>query len=363
MTGLTCQRCNKSFYDKSHYQTHINRKIPCTISEKNNVDTIDLQCHKCGKKFSKPFSLKRHLNTVCKNKKSKNIIITDTNNGNINQFNIGNNNNLIIKQYNLLPFNQDGIDCLSTPDKIAIYSSPDSAIEMIIIKINLDPEKIDHHNVGYTDVHKGYGIIFDGDRWLTERIDVILEALLETKENDLKKIHDEIKIFLTDDSNNTIKNKLNDLNRILRPKNIFDVRSKKILIAHLKKHFYNNKHLVIEAKKFTDRLSNSNNIKTSNNQIQLKEGLTINDVDLEIKKNNSILSIKKEFALYLLNHINNIPDSERNRISLLINDSSDLLTIRAITNLINCSYFFNVDINAASIKDKIDMYFLMSSVS
>ncbi len=355
MTNLNCSRCHKSFYDKSHYQTHINRKIPCLISENNKVDATDLQCHKCGKIFSKPFSLKRHLNTVCKNKKSDNTIITDTNNGNINQFNIGNNNNLIIKQYNLLPFNKDGIDCLSTPDKIAIYSSAESAIEMIVIKINLDPKKINHHNVGYTDVHKGYGIIFDGDRWLTERIDVILEALLETKENDLKKIHDEIKIFLTDDSNNTIKNKLNDLNRILRPKNIFDVKSKKILIAHLKKHFYNNKHLVLDAKKFTDHLSSISDNKKSNNQIQLKEGFTIDDVDIGIKKNNSILSLKKDFALYILNQNNKISQIDHKSISQLISDTTDLKVISAITNLIIFSYFSDVNIDANSIQEKLEI--------
>jgi hypothetical protein len=364
MTIIKCERCKRIFYNKEHLERHSKRKILCTyVNDKNegNNDTKnkDNQCEKCNKYFSRPFTLKRHQETICnKNNKAQNINNAKTKKGNINQIiNNGDNNKIIIKQYNLFPFGKDGIDCLTTPEKIAIFSSDENPMEMIIVKVHLDPEKINHHNVGYKDDHSGYGIIFDGDEWLTERIEVILEVLLQSKEKDLLKIYDEIKHFLSHNSNGNIKNTLDNLNRKLRPMNKIDAKSKKNLIDHLKKHFFNNRNLVLEAKKHTENKKYNNHHKNNYNNI-LKDGYTIEDVDREIKlrkQKDQKLNLKKELAKDLIQKLDEIENSEYNLLIEMINniDIDSINNLNIIIRLLNKSYCFGGELNNEVINNEI----------
>ena len=227
---------------------------------------------------------------------------------------------------------------------------------MIIVKINLDPTKLDHHNVGFTDKQSGYGIIFDGDKWLTERIDVILEVLFDSKEKDLLKIYDEIRDFLSDDTNVVIKDTLHNLNKKINPRNKIDSSSKKNLIAHLKKHFYNNRDLVMEAKKYTDK--NLTNYKHKNNYENiLKDGITIEDIDkqIQIRKNKlHQLNLNKEIAFDILKRITgDISEAQFVLISELINKTIDIDVINIIIKLLTLSFCLGHKINNEIINEKI----------
>ena len=224
MVQYQCETCFKIFTRKSSYTSHLSRKNPCTFAENINYKVKKFKCKYCNKSFDRKDCFKKHVEKCSKSnpkidvknninnnvKNNKNITNKNkNNNGNINsQFVNGDNNKIIIKHYNLFPFGKDGMDCLTIPEKIAIFSSDENPMEMIIVKVNLDANKPNHHNVGIPDLQSGYGIIFDGDKWITERINVIMEVILDSKEKDLIKIHDEIKDFLSDDVNKTIKDTL-----------------------------------------------------------------------------------------------------------------------------------------------------------
>jgi len=358
MVEYQCNKCKKIFVKKYNYLKHIKRKTSCTILKKYFQTQQKFKCKYCGKLFNRKDNYNRHTkscnkknNTPKKIKqniiKNRQIIKGDNN--------INNNNNIVIKQYNLFPFGKDGIDCLTTPEKVAIFSSDENPMEMIIVKVNLDPSKINHHNIGYTDEHRGYGIIFDGDSWLTERIDVIMEVLFESKEGDLLKIYDEIKEFLSDHDNNTIKDTLNDLNKKLNPRNKIDAVSKRNLVAHLKKHFYNNRDLIIEAKKHTNNNNKKPNHKNKLKNI-LKDGLTIEDIDrkLKLKKiNDQRIRLKKEIAKDLLQNINEINDSDQKSIIKLIDQTTDINILQIIVRLLDGAYCFKNNINNNTIQIKI----------
>src|SRR5579872_2141838 len=272
MVTYTCPRCKMSFPKKSQYDKHMNRKTPCEIRDAEPKILKDFEC-KCGKKYNRKDHLKEHIDRdhngdITYNlglKQNINIdqnIIDEHNNnhnngnkntniqtrdGNIEKINI--DNSVHIVNYHMVPFGKDGVDCLSTREKIAIFSSKENPIEMIIVKVNFDPKKIDHHNCEYTNMHSGTGYVFDGDDvgWIKQRIGFILKTLLETKRDDLRIIHDQIKQFLSEDTNKQIKTKIDGLYNI-------DAESKKILLDKLKQKIYDGRKLPIEARKRTKHL-------------------------------------------------------------------------------------------------------------
>lgn len=337
MVQYKCDTCFKVFTKKSTYERHINRKNPCTFAE--NIDSkIKIHtCKKCNKTFNRKDHFIRHYKTCTginsnnqKNIKNGRDIINS-------QIINGDNSKIIIKQYNLFPFSKDGTDCLSIPEKIAIFSSDENPMEMIIVKMNLDVNKPNHHNVGIPDLQSGYGIIFDGDKWITERINVIMEVMLDSKEKDLIKIHNEIKEFLSDDVNESIKDTLNDLNHKLNRGNHIDVKSKKTLIAHLKKHFYNNRNLALEAKKHTNKKLSVNN---NNNKFKniLREGCTIEDIENHIKNKKQLetkINVLRDLCIHLLNKSYNQNNIDKKNYNLLLNRINELGDVTLLNTIIN----------------------------
>ena len=85
-----CKRCKKVFDRKSNYECHVNRIFKCSLSNSNKTAkklTIP-QCPNCGKIFTRPYGVKKHL-SVCKNNKSDSESDNDesrNNNININLF-------------------------------------------------------------------------------------------------------------------------------------------------------------------------------------------------------------------------------------------------------------------------------------
>ena len=62
-----CKRCKKVFDRKSNYERHINRVFKCSPcnSNKTSKKSIIPQCPYCGKTFTRPYGIKKHL-AVCK---------------------------------------------------------------------------------------------------------------------------------------------------------------------------------------------------------------------------------------------------------------------------------------------------------
>lgn len=131
MVEYKCKKCSRIFNRKNDYDRHITKKNPC-----NKITNLPIyNCETCDKKFTRKDNLTRHLK-ICKNTVINDIQkINNNGNYNISQMQKGDHNKMIIKNYNLFPFGKDGIDCLTTPEKIAIFSSDENPMEMIIVKL------------------------------------------------------------------------------------------------------------------------------------------------------------------------------------------------------------------------------------
>lgn len=358
MVQYQCKKCFRYFGNKTDFDRHLARKTPCDQDVNIYTEPKNLKCKVCDKNFHRKDKFnehnKKHHPINLNNNKNDNMVnnIGDHNNNSVNIVNIKNYNNYIP-----FPFGKDGIGCLTTPEKIAIFSSDENPLEMILIKINLDPHKINHHNVGIPDLQSGYGIIFDGNKWITERINVIMEVLLNSKEKDLMDIYNEIKGFLSADANDNIKTTLGGINHTINPINKINVNAKKNLIAHLKKHLYNNRHLALEAKKRTNNLlMNSLN---KNQKNILKDGVTIDDLDNYIKNKKIIdsrMNTNKKIAMYLLEKILDLNDVNSYNYKLIndkIEESTNLDELFIIINFLTRSLCYGNKINIKMINSQI----------
>jgi len=342
MVEHSCPKCSKKFNKKSNLNVHLNRKIPC-----DSADNSRLQCEYCNKSFSRSDALCRHIKTIHadineqKNTNIKHNVIRDQNiyNGDV----INNINNI---HFNLYPFGQDGIDKLSIDDMVCIFSSDENPMIMIIFKTNLNPKIIEYHNVGYTDLSKGYGYIFNGKSWIKKEIIAIINEMLDSKQKDLIKIHEEIKDFLPEEANKLIENKLTEIRDCVEPRLETHIRSKRRLATNLKTRLCNNRHLLRESIKRSGKPKIG--FETNNKRRNILGNMTIDELDrlVKLKKiNTQKLNLKKELAKDLLEQINELNESNYLSLIKLIDETTDIKTINIITRLVNKSYCFGNEIN------------------
>lgn len=206
-----CDKCDKIFSTKILLAQHHNKKNDCRN-----------KCEFCGKKLASNKNLKKHLLTKA-HSKNKNINKGDNkfNNtsGKIVNSSVINNQNIInktknITNYNLLSFYDPVAKSISLPNKIAIFSTAGGdLLPAIIHKTHLNPETPEFHNIGYTNLHSGYGIIYDGEKWCTKKISSILRSLFMSRKEDLMEMYHELKDLVSEKDNEDIKNAL-DLRKL-----------------------------------------------------------------------------------------------------------------------------------------------------
>lgn len=380
MVNYTCKYCKFIFDNKIAYIRHINRINKCKINNfgsKSSKRAVQYYCDACNKSYSRKDALlqhkktKLHQNNIIKYKSninSKNKLINNKY-GSIGGIGINGNKNIIqnkntiikkqtINNYYICPFTTEGLNKLSLRDKVALFSSKENPIVMIVVKTNLNPAHPEYHNVGYRDLNSRYGIIFNGNTWEKKDIQSIMNELLNSKRKDLLKIHEEISQYLSNDDNKNISDALYDIENTIMPKIERHTKCKKKLVANLKTHLYNNRNLLIESIKksgkpimgqYTNLISPKKNI--------LKNGMSIDDLDKILKEKSKKLDPKREIAKYIIELIKDeIDDNEYYRLMDTLNYISQEYEINTIIKLLCISYTYNININAYEINKKIKQY-------
>ncbi|XWV25372.1 mg15 protein [Tupanvirus deep ocean] len=353
MTVHKCPKCHKEFQQKSHLNDHLNRKNPC--NEKENQKN---KCQYCNKSYSRKYTLDRHIKSIhddiikqADHINAKNSHVYQNNNsGDVIINNINNNNNYFV----LCPFSQEEIDKLSTDDKLCIFDSGENPIIMIVIKTNINPETKEYHNVGYTDDKSGHGYIFNGKTWIKKDIQSIVNEMLNSKQRDLLKIHEEIKDFLPEKERKLIENKLIEIRDSVEPKLETHLRSKKRLVTNLKNQLYSNRHLVQESIKRSGKPIVG--IEPNNKRRNIIGNMSIEEFDKLLKQkkmNDTKLNLKRELAKDLLSQIDEIKHKDYDLLVNIIDKTSDLNEINIIMRLINKAYCFGDTINSGTIEKQI----------
>jgi uncharacterized C2H2 Zn-finger protein len=238
MVQYKCTKCNKIFKKIDDYKKHKNRKTKCKNGSKNNKEVIH-KCEKCKKTYSRKDSLTRHLK-ICKGniniKNCKNVAAV-----------IGNKNMTLIKSpinINLIVFTKDGVKNISPKDLADILKSDKNIIENMISKVNLNPDKPEHHNIFYSDMKSSYGEVYENKKWVKKKIDEIINTLVDSKIEDLNEILNDMNDFLNKKTRNKIKESIEKVD-YSKP------GARKKLISYLKPILYNHKDMIIKTRKLT----------------------------------------------------------------------------------------------------------------
>jgi transposase-like protein len=223
-----CPKCTKKFKQKSHYNTHLNKKIPCHPPivihvPIHNIATKDIQlntnntnkpeilkdnkfkCVHCLKTLSREDALQRHIANYCKVKRKNNIIEANNNKSLMDMLEemkneiaslqkmcteITEKNNFIKDSQNMpngdiIPCNFEIIDEFDNNDnnndsnKISVFEMEQLSESEIVnsnefekSEVNLiaKPNKI-HNSVNSSKHHNYYvsnnsALIFDGTDWI-----------------------------------------------------------------------------------------------------------------------------------------------------------------------------------------------------
>lgn len=151
------------------------------------------------------------------------------------------NYNYLTSQSNPKSFAQDGTRCINLTDLTKIIKSDNCMFETMIININLNPDKPQHHNILYKDLKSSYGEVYEDGVWVRKKMDEILEILIDTKMDDLSKILHDVGNIINKQSRNKIKDTIKSVGHD-RP------AARRRLKSILKPIFYNYRELVMETK-------------------------------------------------------------------------------------------------------------------
>lgn len=228
MVLYTCDLCNKTFKQKSHFMNHLKRKTSC-ISVKNRYpckycdkvftrkDSLkrhqnkackiiypnpksEFICTFCDKKLSSKFNLERHQENSCKIKKAldsnditelkkllcsaptkkssnvngnnnnnttnNNITNNTTTNNNITNNNITNNNITNNNTINvILPHGKENMDYITDEMWLKIIAKGFESIFDFIEILHFNEDHPENHNIYISNMRDKYALTYDGTRW------------------------------------------------------------------------------------------------------------------------------------------------------------------------------------------------------
>jgi hypothetical protein len=352
MVVYICDVCKKKFGKKFEYDSHVNKIKKCSPNG-NGMHINDFNCEICKVSFSRTDALKRHYETKkheANKKINKEVNINNNSNNQIKHNNItgnvtvGNNNKNINNYYLISPFAQEEINKLTIIEKMSTLLSQENPIIEIILITNLNPNKPEYHNIGYTDLKSGYGIIFNGKTWERKEINVIINELLAAKKNDLFKIKLEINQYLSEEHKKIIEEKLQNVKDNVEPRLEHHTRSKGKLMTNLKTHFYNGRTIIQDA--VTKSGAPIEGIRNENKNSWMDE-YNFGEIEKQIR----LVNVKKEMAKKLAKETNYFDYAT---IIKLIDEVSNIQEINIINRLLIKSLTKKIDINKKIINKEIE---------
>ena len=164
MVNYICEKCGKLFPQKSNYDAHINRKIPC--DEQVTIDG-STTCKVCKKEFQSRSAFHYHMkNDVCGGENK--IIINEVENQNIEQ----NNTNFNVEgdfkvdgDVKVVKFGEENLSYISDDTFKKIIGRGFKSLEEFMNHVHFNKDHPENHNIYVASLKDGHVVTFNGDRW------------------------------------------------------------------------------------------------------------------------------------------------------------------------------------------------------
>jgi hypothetical protein len=315
--SLTCEKCFECFKSPYYYNRHKNKKIPCTLEEKEQRDIKNRMCPDCKHVFEKPCKLRNHL-PICKLKPKETKteillgqILEQFNTkfsqqsdelkdlkDQLNKINVINNNTFNV-QNNIIvtPYGKEDLSFLTIKDYTKIFNKGCYSIPEIVKLIHCNDDKPEFMNVYIKNFKDEYMFTFDGSDWDIEKKDDVLNNMIENKKNLLESKFDDMRGSLPKYAIDMFKK---FLERSDDDEVIYNIKDE------LKNMFYKNRnHVVKKPKKVCNKtkliLNTANNVNENNEHIENKvnkvDAIDENDVDNDYICETNIIAIANENKL------------------------------------------------------------------
>ena len=226
MPPYKCEKCSYQTSNKTSFESHLNRKIPCNPNKpnKNRKDTVEFSCKICDQVFSQLGSLNRHNRTfhVTNKNKNKNKNKNNNSNGNNNQLGgtkntqnntkihtqINNNNNSVINITIpiIYDYTYNDINDLTLFEQYQALTSKKSPYSGLLDHLNLNPDKPKYQNIHLGSIHKNTMDVHNGQEWIKEMVSSALDQIVDTKKIMLRIIFNRFRCFLSKKATDTIRN-------------------------------------------------------------------------------------------------------------------------------------------------------------
>lgn len=266
MTRFKCSICQYQTNNKTHFDDHLNRKIPCSPTKQHKLikNNIKHYCKLCDQDFSRKDSLIRHNKTFHTEIAGNKNVTNPENNGNQNQN--GNDNGQIIGNQNqnnlnkietqnnietqinnpitiinpvikIYPYQYNDINDLTLFEQYLCIASLEPPHSTLIDYLNLNPDKPSYHNIKISNINKNIMDVHNGEKWIKEIMNNALGIIVDSKTDLFKPILEKFRHFLSNKA----------MYYVFRYYHYFgfkhDIQKYKKLMQYIKVNLYNNRHM------------------------------------------------------------------------------------------------------------------------
>jgi hypothetical protein len=186
-----CFFCNNKQSHKNNTYRHI--KKHCKVKKELELEIEKITENKNKLINNRELNLLREENKLLKMNKTENVTKNITINNNINNNTI--NNNTINTQNNLIvinPFGKEDLSHITIEDYNKYLNGFFPGFIKFIEKVHFDENAPQNKNISITNLRSKYLSVHDGDRWLTQDKNDVIDNLLIKKHNQLAGICEEL---------------------------------------------------------------------------------------------------------------------------------------------------------------------------
>jgi hypothetical protein len=225
MDKYKCNNCLRTFTRNESLLYHISKSV-CVSAQNKIQSDDDNECKFCGKTFTTPTSMYRHMNHTCKIKKSEDLkrdaiyerlleleektkeidelkkktqdvenenkklkkkvdsLEKNTHNvANVTNNNTQNINNGIVAHINLIGYGKEDLSKIDKKEILkAMQFGYDSTIKLTET-LHFNPKHPEYHNIYITNVKDKYAMIFDGKEWNLTMKEDLINKIYDDKKN------------------------------------------------------------------------------------------------------------------------------------------------------------------------------------